>query len=52
MHMQPVFEQFPYFGSGVSERLFDIGLCLPSGSDLEDEHFVRIFSCLDKLFAA
>jgi dTDP-4-amino-4,6-dideoxygalactose transaminase len=52
MHMQPVFEQFPYFGSGVSERLFDIGLCLPSGSDLEGEHFVRIFSCLDKLFAA
>lgn len=50
MHMQPVFEQFPYFGSGVSERLFDIGLCLPSGSDLGEEHFVRIFSCLDRLF--
>jgi dTDP-4-amino-4,6-dideoxygalactose transaminase len=52
MHMQPVFEKYPYFGSNICERLFDIGLCLPSGSDLGDEQFGRIFSCLDGVFAA
>jgi len=52
MHMQPVFEKYPYFGSNICERLFDIGLCLPSGSDLDDEQFGRIFSCLDGVFAA
>lgn len=51
MHMQPVFEKYPFVGSGVSERLFDIGLCLPSGSNLTDKDFERIFSCLDKIFA-
>lgn len=34
MHMQPIFEQYPYYGTNVSEKLFDQGLCLPSGSNL------------------
>jgi dTDP-4-amino-4,6-dideoxygalactose transaminase len=34
MHMQPIFEQYPYYGTNVSENLFDQGLCLPSGSNL------------------
>jgi dTDP-4-amino-4,6-dideoxygalactose transaminase len=39
MHMQPVFEQYPYYGTNVSEKLFDQGLCLPSGSNLSStEH--------------
>lgn len=50
MHLQPVFEKYPFVGSGVSEKLFDIGLCLPSGSNLTNEDFDRIFSCLDKIF--
>lgn len=38
MHLQPVFTDAPYFGVGVSDRLFEHGLCLPSGSSLtEDE---------------
>jgi dTDP-4-amino-4,6-dideoxygalactose transaminase len=32
LHLQPVFEAYPYYGEGLSERLFDQGLCLPSGS--------------------
>lgn len=51
MHLQPVFEKYPFVGSGVSEKLFDIGLCLPSGSNLTNEDFDRIFSCLDKIFS-
>ena len=42
MHMQPVYEAAPYSGGDCCERLFDIGLCLPSGSGLTDEelHYV------------
>jgi dTDP-4-amino-4,6-dideoxygalactose transaminase len=34
MHLQPVFESHPFYGDGVSEQLFNTGLCLPSGSNL------------------
>lgn len=50
MHRQPVFADAPYYGGGVAERLFDIGLCLPSGSNLTEADLERIFIELDKLF--
>jgi len=50
MHLQPVFADAPFYGTGIAERLFDIGLCLPSGSNLEDEHFERIFRVMDRFF--
>ena len=34
MHLQPVFAGAPTIGGAVSQRLFDLGLCLPSGSSL------------------
>mgnify|MGYP003574870234 FL=1 len=34
MHLQPIFEKYPYYGSKISEELFERGLCLPSGSNL------------------
>ncbi len=37
MHKQPLFEGAKYHGSGVDERLFEMGLCLPSGSDMSIE---------------
>jgi dTDP-4-amino-4,6-dideoxygalactose transaminase len=43
MHLQPVFQSYPYFGGNISEQLFENGLCLPSGSNLSDEDFNRIF---------
>lgn len=36
MHMQPLFRGARYVGSGLDERLFRYGLCLPSGSDMTD----------------
>jgi dTDP-4-amino-4,6-dideoxygalactose transaminase len=50
MHMQPVYEGSKFFGSGVCEKLFEQGLCLPSGSNLTDEEFERIFSSLSRTF--
>jgi dTDP-4-amino-4,6-dideoxygalactose transaminase len=34
MHLQPIFEKYPYYGDNVAESLFNNGLCLPSGSNL------------------
>jgi dTDP-4-amino-4,6-dideoxygalactose transaminase len=42
MHLQPVFQQFPSYGGGVSEKLFEQGLCLPSGSALTEEELRRV----------
>jgi dTDP-4-amino-4,6-dideoxygalactose transaminase len=50
MHMQPVYEGTKFFGSGVCEKLFEQGLCLPSGSNLTEEEFGRIFETLSKIF--
>ena len=42
MHMQPVFRDAPYYGSGVSEELFANGLCIPSGSNLTEYDLRRV----------
>lgn len=42
MHLQPIFKEYLMFGSGISEKLFDQGLCLPSGSNLTDNDKERI----------
>lgn len=51
MHLQPVFVGTPHYLNGISDRLFDIGLCLPSGSSLTDDDFDRIFECFDMVFS-
>jgi dTDP-4-amino-4,6-dideoxygalactose transaminase len=48
MHKQPVFKDAPYYGSGVSEKLFDRGLCLPSGSNLTPNDLERVAAVLVK----
>jgi dTDP-4-amino-4,6-dideoxygalactose transaminase len=50
MHMQPVYEGTKFFGTGVCEELFEKGLCLPSGSNLTEAEFDRIFSVLTRIF--
>lgn len=37
MHLQPVFAQAPAYVNGVSENLFNKGLCLPSGPCVSEE---------------
>jgi hypothetical protein len=51
MHLQPVFVGMPRYLNGISDRLFDIGLCLPSGSSLTGDDFDRIFECFDMIFS-
>jgi len=49
MHMQPVFESYPFYGDGTAEQLFRNGLCLPSGSNLSEEDMSRVFAVIDTL---
>lgn len=42
MHLQPIYEKYPYYGNNVSEELFEKGLCLPSGSNITIEDKNRI----------
>jgi dTDP-4-amino-4,6-dideoxygalactose transaminase len=47
MHLQPVYNGTKFFGSGNCEKLFENGLCLPSGSNLTNDDFQRIFDVLN-----
>ena len=42
MHLQPVFENYSFYGGTISADLFENGLCLPSGSNLTEECRYRI----------
>lgn len=52
MHLQPVFADAPYYGDRVAERLFENGLCLPSGSNLTDEDRNRIAATIRSVFSS
>ena len=50
MHLQPIFEATPFYGDGTSERLFDKGLCLPSGSNLTMEELNKVVDIVKQVF--
>jgi len=51
MHMQPIFEKHLSFADGTSSDLFQKGLCLPSGSNLQESDLNRIVALILKTFA-
>jgi len=42
MHKQPVYQNAPAYINGVSESVFKMGMCLPSGPWVKDEDVLRI----------
>jgi dTDP-4-amino-4,6-dideoxygalactose transaminase len=50
MHLQPIFEKYPYYGKKVAENLFETGLCLPSGSNLTVNDRERIAKVILQVF--
>lgn len=50
MHLQPVFEMYPFYGTSVAASLFENGLCLPSGSNLTENQWERIVFVLEVFF--
>ena len=51
MHMQPLYAECLRFGESVDQRLFEDGLCLPSGSSLSDAERTRISATLDSVLS-
>lgn len=50
MHLQPVFKDYPFYGNGTSDKLFENGLCMPSGSNLTESDLIRVSNCVHELF--
>ncbi|WP_036915032.1 DegT/DnrJ/EryC1/StrS aminotransferase family protein [Prevotella sp. P6B4] len=46
MHKQPVYKDAPAYVNGVSEDVFKIGLCLPTGPYVSDEDVRYIVDCI------
>ena len=54
MHLQPLYQGAPYFAhredEDVSARLFEAGVCLPSGSNMSNEQIQRVIDYLRRAF--
>lgn len=48
MHLQPVFQGNTVYGGAVSERLFERGLCLPSGTQMSQADLERVIDVVKK----
>ncbi|NER13969.1 aminotransferase class I/II-fold pyridoxal phosphate-dependent enzyme [Leptobacterium flavescens] len=48
MHLQPVFGDCEAYTDGTSEKLFEVGLCLPSGSNLSMSDLERTIQIIEK----
>lgn len=49
MHLQPVFSECPFYSSGntpLSDRLFESGICLPSGSNMRPDEVGRVVDAI------
>ena len=42
MHLQPLYKNAPFYGEKTAEKLFFKGLCLPSGTNMNEEDLNRI----------
>ncbi|MDX1472402.1 MAG: DegT/DnrJ/EryC1/StrS family aminotransferase [Flavobacteriaceae bacterium] len=52
LHLQPVFEDYPAYINGCSEQLSENGLCLPSGSNLNEADMDRIIKIIREFYSA
>jgi dTDP-4-amino-4,6-dideoxygalactose transaminase len=50
MHMQPFFEKYDFVGEGVSEKLFENGVCLPSDTKMTVEDLERVVKVIKGLW--
>ena len=50
MHMQPIYKNCSFYGADTCEKIFNNGLCLPSGSSLDEYDKDRIRKILSNIF--
>jgi len=51
MHRQPLYRDAPSFGGDVADRLFETGLCLPSGSAMTEAELQRVVRAVRSAFS-
>lgn len=52
MHMQPVFSDCLSYTNGVSEDLFNRGICLPSGTNMSTKDLERVVNTIKDIYEA
>lgn len=52
LHLQPVFRKCRVYGGGIAKRLFETGVCLPSGTGMTDGDLARVVGVLKRTLAA
>ncbi|HHV94900.1 MAG TPA: aminotransferase class I/II-fold pyridoxal phosphate-dependent enzyme, partial [Clostridiaceae bacterium] len=50
MHMQPFYADYDFIGEGVSEKIFENGVCLPSDTKMTDEDLGRVCEIIKGLW--
>ncbi|MCM3399463.1 aminotransferase class I/II-fold pyridoxal phosphate-dependent enzyme [Oceanobacillus profundus] len=50
MHMQPFFEKYDFVSEGVSEKLFEKGICLPSDTKMTNMDLGRVVNIIKELW--
>ena len=50
MHLQPIYSKCKSYINGVSEDLFNQGLCLPSGTSMKNEELDRVKNIIKELY--
>ncbi len=50
MHLQPVFQSFPFYGNKTSNQIFANGICLPSGTNLTSKEVSEITEIISSLY--
>ncbi len=51
LHRQPLYRDAAVFGGGVADRLFECGVCLPSGSSLTPGELDRVVAVVRGVFS-
>lgn len=49
MHLQPVYKESISYLNGVSDQLFETGLCLPSGSNMTNDDVYRVINLIKEI---
>lgn len=49
MHLQPFFTEYDFIGEGISDRIFENGVCLPSDTKMTDEELEKICRIIKSL---
>lgn len=50
MHIQPFFKEYDFIGEGISEKIYENGVCLPSDTKMTNEDLERVVEILKGLW--